>query len=186
MDTNELQKLLSTAYPNLPFEQLAYLHDGGERVALLLQKNGVAIHDPTVSECGRFGTAPHFYGLSEDHARMLRRHNLHYERTQVHGFEDLQAIQGSILRAVANAPVLLQRDPKEFLLDLGFEEYNSSGVMIYRIDDPATGQHLIVYDNVGDGIPRTFADIEMCRYSSDEAQLGQAIDIHGKPVYPDL
>lgn len=186
MDTNQLQQLLSAAYPNMTFEQLAYTHQGAERVALLLQKNGMAIHDPTVSECGRFGAEPYFYGMTENHARMLRRHNLHYERTQVQCFEDLQAIKASVLRAVASDPDRLHQDPKEFLLDLGFEEYNSGGVMVYRIDDPSTGQQLLVFDNEGDGIPATFADIEMARYGADESLLGPAIDIHGEPVYPDL
>ncbi|MBK4736217.1 hypothetical protein [Noviherbaspirillum pedocola] len=178
MQDDNLYRLLELAYPDLKFERHAYMHDGEERCAIFLIHRDKAILDPT-----SFGPdVPPFFGLKELHARMLRRRNLHYERTQVHGIADMLAIQAQILRPVAVDPTLLQKNPKDFLLDLGLEEIERDGKTTYRIDDPATGHYLLVSDSKLTGVPQTFADIAICRFNQDGEQLGNAIDINGRAL----
>lgn len=178
MHDDNLYRLLELAYPDLTFERHSYVHEGEERCAIFLIHQGKRILDPTASGTA---TAP-FFGLKEMHARMLRRRNLHYERTQVHRIADLLATQAQILRTVSVDPNLLPKNPKDFLVDLGLEELDYNGGETYRIDDPATGQYLLVFDSNRAGIPQTFADIAMCRFSQDGEQLGHAIDINGRAL----
>lgn len=94
---------------------------------------------------------------------------------------DLELAMDSIV-LYANMNDRLQQRPRQFMVESGFRIHNSLGVMVYRKDDPAAGDFLLVYDNEGDGIPQTFADIEMCRYSAAGVPLGQPIDINGNQV----
>ena len=183
MNTDELIILLQTTYPQLDIYPMRYEFDGEEHYCIMLDHAGTSVYDPTRSTCGRFVVEAGSYGLSPDHAKLMRRHNLHYERTQLWDCFDLQVIMRGIIEEGGKSVSHSQANPKEYLLDLGFEVCDSSGVRVYRIDDPFTREFLLVYDDLGEGIPSTFSEIEMTRYSETGDQIGVSLDIKGNDAY---
>lgn len=183
MNTDELIMLLQTTYPQLDIYPMGYEFDGQEHFCIMLDYAGTSIYDPTTSTCSRFEVEGGYYGLSPEHAKMMRRHNLHYERTQLSDSFDLQVIMRTIIEEAAKSIGRAQENPSEFLLDLGFEVCNSSGVRVHRLDDPFTREFLLVYDDEGTGISSTFAEIEMTRYTESGDQIGVSLDIKGNDAY---
>jgi hypothetical protein len=184
MDTDTLLMLLQTTYPFLDIYPLRYEFEGEEHYCIMLDYTCTSIHDPIASATtSRFNAPPSFYGLSLDHAKLMRRHNLHFEYTQLWESFDLTEFMSRIIEESVSTPDRLAENPREFLLDLGFEERDTGGgVKAYRLDDPFTKDYLLVYDNFGEGIPSTFADIEMARFSIKEDPVGLVLDIKGNDV----
>lgn len=185
MDTDTLIMLLQTTYRQLDIYPMGYEFEGEQHYCIMLDYAGTGIYNPMASVSGaRFSAESEFYGISCEHAKLMMRHNLHFERTQVFGSFDLKAIMSRIIEEAASSPDILEKNPREFLLDLGFEETDTGGgVRVYRLDDPFTKDHLLVYDNEGEGFPSTFSDIEMVRYSPTDHQVGLALDIKGNDAY---
>lgn len=50
-------------------------HDGVRVPAFGFEHAGVFVHDPRLSECGRYPVEPSHYGLTEESARILERLN---------------------------------------------------------------------------------------------------------------
>jgi hypothetical protein len=74
MKTLELFALLQAAYPEKSWHLEPYSAKGAQHHAIHLSHEGFGIHNPFESECSRFEKADR-YGLSEEHARLMRRHN---------------------------------------------------------------------------------------------------------------
>lgn len=183
MNTDQLILLLQTTYPQLDIYPMRYEFDGEEHYCVMLDYAGTSVYNPTSSTCGRFVVDAGFYGLSAEHAKLMRRHNLHYERTQLGESFDLKAIMSRIIEEAATSICHAQANPQEFLLDLGFEVCDSSGIRVYRLDDPFTREYLLAYDDQGEGIPSTFSEIELTRYSESGHQIGLSLDIKGNDAY---
>lgn len=183
MNTDELIILLQTTYPQLDIYPMRYEFDGEEHYCIMLDHGGAGVHDPMCADDTRFINENGFYGLTHEHAKLMRRHNLHYERTQGFDSFDLRLIMSRVIEEAAKSVCHAQGNPNEFLLDLGFEVCNSSGVRVYRLDDPFTREFVLVYDDEGEGIPSTFAEIEMTRYSETGRQIGLSLHIKGNDAH---
>lgn len=183
MNTDQLIILLQTTYPQLDIYPMRYEFDGEEHYCIMLDSEGVGVHDPISAKDTRLINEDGFYGLTHEHATLMHRHNLHYERTQGFDSFDLRLIMSRIIEEAATSICRSQENPNEFLLDLGFEVCDSSGIRVYRLDDPFTREYLLAYDDEGEGIPSTFAEIEMTRYSELGHQIGLSLDIKGNDAH---
>ena len=85
MKTLELFALLQTAYPEKSWHLEPYSAKGEQHQAIHLSHEGFGIHNPFESECSRFEKTDR-YGLSEEHARLMRRYNSHLMREGLHPF----------------------------------------------------------------------------------------------------
>ena len=56
------------------------------------------------------------------------------------------------------------------------KETLGGGVRVYRLDDPFTREFLLVYDDEGEGIPATFAEIEMHNATQRNAEYTCSCD----------
>ena len=122
-NTAELFATLRAAYPDKDWSLEPYTAHGVQREAIMFNHQGTSIHDPTASDCGRF-VADGCYGLSDEHARLMRRHNLPYENAVLGATYDLAALYQSILQTIKNEPNF---DVEEFLADYGFFEHGTGG-----------------------------------------------------------
>lgn len=147
--TDHLFHLMQTAYPGKMWYLEEYTSNGEARHAILFSHDDIAIHNPMVSDCGRFAQ-PDFFGLSEEHARILRRHNRGYEDHLTGGTVDLKAVFDRVVEATrAQPPVCAET----FLDDLGFALHETGpGQIAYALFD-AEQNYLYVTDPSGSTVP---------------------------------
>ena len=88
MNTDELFALLQAAYPEKSWHLEPYMAKGMQHHAIHLSHEGFGIHNPFESECSRFEKVDR-YGLSVEHARLMRRHNSHFVTYVLGSSQDL-------------------------------------------------------------------------------------------------
>jgi len=147
--TNQLFLLLKTVYPEKNWQLIPYTNFTGTSNAIVMSHDGTSIHNPMESDCGRFEQADRF-GLKEEHARMLRRHNREYA-LQLTGSEvDLRVIFEQVVAAAKSNG---SGSAEPFLDDFGFQPRETSpGQVAYLLEDRAN-QQLRVTDRSGSTLP---------------------------------
>lgn len=169
MNTADLLALVTAAYPDKTWSLEPFDAEGEERNAIMLAHEGTAVHDPLLTVCGRFFSEDR-YGLSEDHARLIRRHNRRYERYVMHSMPDLEVVFDILVQA---AKTRLTEDPVYLLDDLGFSEYHTGGgCMAYALFD-SDRRHILVTETDGSSLPEYLGDSTIGLYDGegDEARV---------------
>ena len=147
--TNQLFLLLKTAYPDKDWQLVPYTTIMQTTHAIVLTYDGVSIHNPMESDYGRFLQADRF-GLTEEHARMLRRHNRKYALQLTGGDVDLRVIFDLI---VAASKSNRSGNTEAFFDDFGFELHETTpGRVAYHLEDRA-GNKLLATDRSGSTLP---------------------------------
>ena len=138
--TNQLYLLLKTAYPVKDWQLVPDTTFMGSSHAIIMSHDGISIHNPMESDCGRFAQADRF-GLAEEHARMLRRHNRKYA-LQLTGIDvDLLVIFDLVVAASKSNG---SGSAEAFLDDFGFLPHeNSPGRVAYLLEDRSNHQMLV-------------------------------------------
>jgi hypothetical protein len=147
--TNQLYLLLKTAYPDKDWQLVPYTTFMGSSHAIIMSHDGISIHNPMESDCGRFAQADRF-GLAEEHARMLRRHNRKYALQLTGSDVDLRVIFDLVVAAsISNG----SGSAEAFLDDFGFLPHETSpGRVAYLLEDRSNHQ-LLVTDRSGSTLP---------------------------------
>lgn len=174
MTTEALLALLKEAYPDkswrlCPFDIKAR-EEGQPSLALnaiLFTEAAMSIHDPFSTMCGRGGQADR-YGMSEGHARLLRRHNRTYERYYLNQVPDLAYVFEQLVHAVSTQPDL---DPMGLLDDYGFTPWHSGGgCMAYALFLP-DDSHLLVTDEEGSNLPKRMGEAMVGLYDCEGSEI---------------
>lgn len=161
MKTSALLAILEAAYPDKHWT-VQTANDDNPHAAILLSVDEMAVHDPFASLCGRF-QQPDRYGLSEEHARALRRHNRAYEDCHRGLAHDLHEIFERVVKEVASRT---DADPVAILDDLGFQDHDAGGgLIVYALFDNR-GWHVQLAAADGSGRPRTFSDAVIGLYDT--------------------
>lgn len=172
--THAVFNLLATAYPAKLWHYEAYHANGKPRHAITFAYRGAPIHDPFVTECRRFDK-PSRYGLNLEHARLLRRHNRHYEMHVLGASVDLTQAFATIVAAIGSHPELI---PKDYLDDFGFIEYTTGGgCMAYALFNP-DGARIFVTDHDGSDFPDTLGAALVGLYRAESSEADR--------LFPDL
>jgi len=181
MTIEALLALLKQAYPNkdwrlCPFDVNGHEEDlqGRELNAIVFTEEAMSIHDPLSTTCGR-GEQPDRYGLSEDHARMLRRHNRTYQKYYLNQVPDLSHVFEQLVHAINTQPDL---DPVNLLDDYGFTPWHSGGgCMAYALFLP-DDSHVLVTDEEGSNLPKRMGEALVGRYDSE----GNEVQLYQRPT----
>ncbi|MBK4738661.1 hypothetical protein [Noviherbaspirillum pedocola] len=162
--TDHLFSLLKTAYPDKAWYLEPYDINGVTRHAILFSHDGAGIHDPMESSCGRFAQ-PDRYGLSDEHARVLRRHNRDYASHISGGNVDLQAVLARIVEASKAQP---PHQAESFFDDLGFEVHDiGAGKLAFVLYD-ADRKYLCITDPSGSTLPEQLVNLRVRLYEADD------------------
>lgn len=166
MHTVELLALMQAEYPDR--EWCLEIEKGRENAPVLFTVDGTAIFDPFESPCGREPRADR-YGLSDEHARLLRRHNRAYAALRL-GFEaDLAFVFDKVKAAVTANPTA---NAELFLDDYGFTVFGTGGgCMAYGLF-AKDERHLLVTDRTGSTLPITMGDalVRMYRLPAEQGE----------------
>jgi len=174
MKTEALLALLKEAYPDkswrlCPFD-LKPREEGlpsQELNAIVFTEAAMSIHDPLSTTCGRGGQADR-YGMSEDHARLLRRHNRTYEKYYLSQVPDLAYVFEQLVHTVNTQPNL---DPVSLLDDYGFTSWHSGGgCMAYALFLP-DDTHVLVTDEDGSNLPMRMGEAMVGLYDSEGSEI---------------
>jgi hypothetical protein len=174
MKTEALLALLKEAYPDkscrlCPFDVNGHEEDqhGQELNAIVFTEAAMTIHDPLSTFCGR-GEQPDRYGMSEDHARLLRLHNRTYEKYYLNQVPDLTHVFEQLVHIVNTQPDL---DPVRLLDDYGFISWHSGGgCMAYALFLP-DDSHVLVTDDDGANLPKRMGEAMVGRYDNEGAEI---------------
>jgi hypothetical protein len=167
MNTAELFALLQAAYPQKSWHLEPYIAKGTQHHAIHLSHEGFGIHNPFESECSRFEKTDR-YGLSEEHARLMRRHNSHFVTYVLGSSQDLLQVFDCVVDAVQNKPSLA---PAAFLDDFGFARYDTGGGCVgYALFNP-DGTYLYVTDRSGQALPKVMSEAWVGLYNADMQEI---------------
>lgn len=172
--TEALLALLKDAYPDkswrlCPFDLKARAEGQPcqELNAILFTEAAMSIHDPLSTTCGRGGQADR-YGMSEDHARLLRRHNRTCEKYYLNQVPDLTHVFEQLAHVISTQPDL---DPVSVLDDYGFTSWHSGGgCMAYALFLP-DDTHLLVTDEERSNFPKRMGEALVGLYDSEGSEV---------------
>lgn len=170
MTTEALLALLKDAYPDKSWRLCAFDVNGHDTnsqtrkvTAIVFTESAISIHDPMSSLCGR-GEQPDRYGMTEEHARLLRRHNRTYEKIYLERTQDLGHVFEQLAHAINTQPDL---DPVMLLDDYGFTPWHSGGgCMAYALFNP-DDSHVLVTDEDGSSLPKRFGEAMVGLYDTE-------------------
>jgi hypothetical protein len=174
MTTEALLALLKETYPDkswrlCPFDLRAREEGQPRQVlnAIVFTEAAMTIHDPLSTTCSR-GRQTDRYGMSEDHARLLRRHNRTYEKYFLNQVPDLTHVFEQLAHVISTQPDL---DPVSLLDDYGFTPWHSGGgCMAYALFLP-DDSHLLVTDEEGSNLPKRMGEALVGLYDSEGSEI---------------
>jgi hypothetical protein len=166
LETEVVFSRLRSAYPEKNWYLEPYEVDGEERHAIQFTMNGIGIHDPFGSDNGMEEQADR-YGLSEEDAVLMERHNREFVTTVFKATANLSDLYDQIVQTVKESPQLSAAD---FLDALGLSVYGTgSGCVAYAIFNP-DGTHIFVTDNSGNALPDSIGDSWVGLYGPDDSE----------------
>lgn len=167
MKTPELFALLQAAYPHKSWHLEPYMAKGAQHHAIQLSHEGFGIHNPFESECSRFEKADR-YGLSEEHAALMRRHNSHFETYVLGSSHDLAYVFDTVVDAVRNKSSM---EAESFLDSFGFTRHDTGGGCIgYALFNP-DDTYLYVTDRSGHALPKTMGEAWVGLYDAEMQEI---------------
>lgn len=166
LKTEEIFSRLCKAYPDKNWYLEPYEVDGSERQAIQFTKDGIGIHDPFGSDNGMEEQADR-YGLSEEDAMLMERHNREFVTTVFKATANLPDLYDQIVQTVKESPQLSAAD---FLDALGLSVYGTGGGCVaFAIFNP-DGAHIFVTDNSGQALPDAIGDSWVGLYGPDDSE----------------
>lgn len=166
LKTEEIFSRLCSAYPDKSWYLEPYEVDGQERQAIQFTKDGIGIHDPFGSDNGMEEQADR-YGLSEEDAMLMERHNREFVTTVFKATVNLSDLYDQIVQTVKESPQLSVAD---FLDALGLSVYGTGGGCVaFAIFNP-DGEHIFVTDNSGQALPDAIGDSWVGLYGPDDSE----------------
>lgn len=179
MNTLELLHHLNKAYPKRGFYARPYTVGDQTGVVIVFNHGGEEVYNPFLGMDGEPNDDAYAeeYGIfNQDHARLLRRHNLHYEAWVIHKSVTLDVIYDNVA-SWSKIEARAAEDPSEWLQDLGFTEYHTGGgCMAWYLEDPETRRYLLVTDDDA-GFPETYAEMYVGMYNSDGEQMKDSFPV---------
>lgn len=171
METRELLKVLMLAYPNRGFFIKPYLINNNLHECIMFIHGGDEIYNPFIGLDGddlSDGAYAEEYGIfNQEHARLMRRHNLHYEAWVIHKFINLDVIYDNVV-TWSKLEARAKEDPSAWLQDLGFTSYHTGGgCMAWCLEDPESKNYLLVTDKDGEGFPETYGAMLVGLYKDE-------------------
>jgi len=164
--TDTLLQHLRASYPSMQWDAIPRQRDDHSiYTVIVFTAEGTSIEDPTTSTCSRF-TREDRYGLAEDDALKLHRHNRAAANPKL-ATCDLEAVYAALVDAAEKPPDL---KTKLIVSQFGlFEFHTGGGCMAYALFDIDDHHILVTDDNCA--LPDVMGEAMIGLYDGDQQEL---------------